>query len=80
MGKLELIGAMGLTEPNAGSDATSISCSAVVQKDGSWILNGAKRWIGMMRTIYFKIRFAISNKNSFQYICTYVQAMDILRM
>jgi acyl-CoA dehydrogenase family protein 9 len=35
-----------LTEPNAGSDAYNIESRAVRQADGSWILNGEKRYIG----------------------------------
>src|SRR5215213_8751709 len=35
-----------LTEPNAGSDAYNIESRAVQQADGSWILNGEKRYIG----------------------------------
>jgi acyl-CoA dehydrogenase family protein 9 len=35
-----------LTEPNAGSDAYNIESRAVEQSDGSWVLNGEKRWIG----------------------------------
>jgi acyl-CoA dehydrogenase family protein 9 len=35
-----------LTEPNAGSDAYDIESRAVQQPDGSWILNGEKRYIG----------------------------------
>ncbi len=35
-----------LTEPNAGSDAYSIESRAVKQPDGSWLLNGEKRYIG----------------------------------
>jgi acyl-CoA dehydrogenase family member 9 len=35
-----------LTEPNAGSDAWSIESRAVEQADGSWLLNGEKRFIG----------------------------------
>lgn len=45
MVKLEKIGAFGLTEPNVGSNAAHIQTTA--RKDGdSYILNGAKRWIG----------------------------------
>ncbi len=40
----EKIGALGLTEPGAGSDARSISTQAV-KKDGKYILNGTKTWI-----------------------------------
>jgi acyl-CoA dehydrogenase family protein 9 len=35
-----------LTEPNAGSDAYNIESRAVRQPDGSWVLNGEKRYIG----------------------------------
>jgi acyl-CoA dehydrogenase family protein 9 len=35
-----------LTEPNAGSDAYHIESRAVKQADGSWLLNGEKRYIG----------------------------------
>jgi acyl-CoA dehydrogenase family protein 9 len=35
-----------LTEPDAGSDAYNISTRAVRQPDGSWVLNGEKRYIG----------------------------------
>jgi len=35
-----------LTEPNAGSDAFNLESRAVSQRDGSWVLNGEKRWIG----------------------------------
>src|SRR5437588_7639096 len=35
-----------LTEPNAGSDAYHVESRAVRQSDGSWVLNGEKRWIG----------------------------------
>ncbi len=35
-----------LTEPNAGSDAYGIESRAVQQADGSWLLNGEKRYIG----------------------------------
>lgn len=40
----EIIGCFGLTEPNAGSDAASVSTSAVRNGD-KWVLNGAKTWI-----------------------------------
>jgi len=40
----EWIGAWGLTEPNTGSDAGNMKCTAV--KDGdNWVVNGTKNWI-----------------------------------
>lgn len=41
----ELIGAFGLTEPNHGSDPSSMESTAKLQGDGTYILNGAKTWI-----------------------------------
>ena len=35
-----------LTEPEAGSDAYGLNSRAVQQPDGSWVLNGEKRYIG----------------------------------
>jgi acyl-CoA dehydrogenase family member 9 len=35
-----------LTEPEAGSDAYHVRSRAVRQPDGSWVLNGQKRYIG----------------------------------
>jgi acyl-CoA dehydrogenase family member 9 len=35
-----------LTEPEAGSDAYNLQSRAVRQADGSWVLNGEKRYIG----------------------------------
>jgi acyl-CoA dehydrogenase family member 9 len=40
------LAAFALTEPNAGSDAYNIESRAVRQADGSWLLNGEKRFIG----------------------------------
>jgi glutaryl-CoA dehydrogenase len=45
MARLELIGAFALTEPEHGSDSVSLETEA--RRDGdSYVLNGAKRWIG----------------------------------
>jgi glutaryl-CoA dehydrogenase len=42
---MEKIGAFGLTEPERGSAAIDVQTRA--QRDGdTWVLNGAKRWIG----------------------------------
>src|SRR5215212_7511478 len=40
------LAAFALTETNAGSDANGIESRAVRQPDGSWKLNGEKRYIG----------------------------------
>ncbi|WP_395728339.1 acyl-CoA dehydrogenase family protein [Nakamurella sp.] len=46
MAKGAVIGCFGLTEPTAGSDPAGMVTTAV--RDGSdWVLNGAKRWIGL---------------------------------
>ena len=46
MARGEAIGCFGLTEPTAGSDPASMKTFA--RKEGNdWILNGAKRWIGL---------------------------------
>ena len=45
MAKCEKIGCFGLTEPEAGSDPGSLSTTAV-EKDGGYVLNGEKKWIG----------------------------------
>jgi len=45
MARLEKIGAFALTEPSHGSD--SVALETVARRDGdSWVLDGAKRWIG----------------------------------
>jgi alkylation response protein AidB-like acyl-CoA dehydrogenase len=40
----EWLGAWGLTEPNTGSDAGNMKCTAVKNGD-NWIINGTKNWI-----------------------------------
>jgi acyl-CoA dehydrogenase family protein 9 len=40
------LAAFALTEPGAGSDAYNLESRAVRQPDGSWKLNGEKRYIG----------------------------------
>jgi glutaryl-CoA dehydrogenase len=46
MAKGEVIGCFGLTEPDAGSDPSSMQ--TVARADGEeWVLDGAKRWIGL---------------------------------
>lgn len=46
MARGELVGCFGLTEPEAGSDPSSMRTTA--RRDGSdWVLSGHKRWIGL---------------------------------
>ncbi len=40
----EWLGAWGLTEPNTGSDAGNMKCTAVKEGE-NWIINGTKNWI-----------------------------------
>lgn len=42
----EIIGCFGLTEPTAGSDPSTMATTAVREGE-EWVLNGAKRWIGL---------------------------------
>jgi glutaryl-CoA dehydrogenase len=45
MARMEKIGAFALTEPTHGSDSIALETSA--RRDGnSWVLRGAKKWIG----------------------------------
>ncbi|HTX72034.1 MAG TPA: acyl-CoA dehydrogenase family protein, partial [Rectinemataceae bacterium] len=41
----EVFGAMVLTEPDAGSDLGSVQCRATQEADGTWRINGVKRFI-----------------------------------
>jgi glutaryl-CoA dehydrogenase len=46
MARCAVLSAFGLTEPEHGSDVVRLDTSA--RRDGdSWVLNGAKRWIGL---------------------------------
>ena len=41
----EMIGAIAMSEPAAGSDLQGIKCTAIQQIDGSYLLNGSKTFI-----------------------------------
>ena len=41
----EWIGAMAMSEPDAGTDVMGLSTTAEQRDDGSWVLNGRKMWI-----------------------------------
>lgn len=42
----DLLVAGAITEPDHGSDSVDMETTAARQPDGSWVLNGAKKWIG----------------------------------
>ena len=46
MARGEAIGCFALTEPTAGSDPSTMATTAVLDGD-TWVINGAKRWIGL---------------------------------
>ncbi len=46
MGRGELIGAFGLTEPLSGSDSARGLRTTAQRRGDTWVLNGSKRWIG----------------------------------
>ena len=54
---MDKICAFGLTEPNYGSDASSLQTTAK-KVDGGWVLNGEKRWIGNASIADFIMVFA----------------------
>ncbi|MDP7000667.1 MAG: acyl-CoA dehydrogenase family protein, partial [Candidatus Poseidoniaceae archaeon] len=41
----EWIGAMAMSEPDAGTDVLGLATTAVQQDDGTWLINGRKMWI-----------------------------------
>jgi glutaryl-CoA dehydrogenase len=54
----EVIGCFGLTEPDFGSNPAGMITRARKQKDGTWILNGAKMWITNGSTAHAAIVWA----------------------
>ena len=57
----EIIGCFGLTEPDYGSNPAGMITMAREQKDGSWILNGAKMWITNGSTAQIAVVWAKTN-------------------
>jgi acyl-CoA dehydrogenase len=45
MARGDMVGAIAMTEPAAGSDLQGITSTAMVQADGSFVLNGSKTYI-----------------------------------
>ncbi|MEY9259613.1 glutaryl-CoA dehydrogenase [Brevibacterium epidermidis] len=61
MAKGAIIGCFGLTEPTAGSDPASMATTATRNADGSWTLNGAKRWIGLASIADIAVIWAVTD-------------------
>src|SRR5262245_2769547 len=57
----EVIGCFGLTEPDYGSNPSGMISMAHEQKDGTWLLNGAKMWITNGSTANIAIVWAKTN-------------------
>src|SRR3954467_4737534 len=57
----ETIGCFGLTEPDYGSNPSGMITMAKEQKDGSWILNGAKMWITNGSQAHLSVVWAKTN-------------------
>ncbi|MCC9146708.1 MULTISPECIES: acyl-CoA dehydrogenase family protein [unclassified Arthrobacter] len=57
MARGELIGCFALTEPTAGSDPSTMATTAVLDGD-TWVLNGAKRWIGLASVAHVAVVWA----------------------
>jgi len=57
----QAIGAYALTEPQSGSDAAAMRVRAVLQPDGSHVINGKKSWITSGPVAKYVLLFAISD-------------------
>ena len=61
MARGEKAGCFGLTEPHGGSDPSTMHTTAV--KDGDhWVINGAKRWIGIANIADLAIIWAMTSE------------------
>ncbi len=65
LAKGEIIGAFCLSEPEAGSDATS-QCTTAIEKDDHYLVNGTKNWItnGSNASVYIVIAQTYPEKES----------------
>lgn len=52
-----------LSEPGNGSDAGAASTTALVNKDGDFVLNGSKAWITNSYEASYGIVFATTDKS-----------------
>ena len=67
------LAAFALTEPNAGSDVNGIETTVTRQSDGSWVLNGEKRYIGNGSKASYLSTFA-RIEDSDDFICLVVES------
>ncbi len=70
----EKIGAFGLTEPDAGSDAASLRTTAVLEKD-AWVLNGTKQFItniGLDKASLVIVAARVETNNADDIISTFI--------
>lgn len=56
----EITSGVGITEPGAGSDVSGMSTTAE-RRDGKWVLNGRKKWIGKADWADFLIVVAVTD-------------------
>ena len=61
MARGETIGCFGLTEPDFGSNPAGMITMANEQRDGTWLLNGAKMWITNGSTAQVAVVWAKTN-------------------
>lgn len=65
----ELIGAFLLTEPECGSDASSVQTTAS-EKDGLWTINGKKTWITNAMSAELLLTY-VQTGSGYKDICTF---------
>lgn len=61
MARGEKAGCFGLTEPHGGSDPSNMRTTAVRDGD-TWVINGAKRWIGIANIAHLAIIWAMTDE------------------
>ena len=72
----EIIGCFGLTEPDYGSNPSGMITMAREQKDGTWLLNGAKMWITNGSTAQIAVVWAKTNGDSERHVDPRVRRAD----